>query len=234
MFNKKVVDVLTQVNAITNSVILKYPQTVAASESKDMKIMFDISKLDQDEFPEIGLNNSLSEFLSVFKLFPEERNVVIDGKKIDISCDNISSSYISDVVALMDAYNEKPDQFIKTEEVPSVATFELSVNDIKNIKSAAGVFKDLEEVIFTSQDDDMKISLASTNKFNAKSNTFSINKNAQTTKEFVVKIPVDNFKMIPQSDYIIDVKHNSARNSYRILMRNKNFEDFKILMSVKV
>jgi hypothetical protein len=234
MFNKNVIDVLQQVNGVTNSVILKYPQTVAVSESQDLMLLVDISKLDSDSFPEIGLKDSLSDFLSLFKLFPEDRTVKIEGNTIDVAQGTMSSSYIMDNIALMDAYNKQPDQFTKTEAVPSVATFDLSLDDIKNLKSATGVFKDLSEIIFKSQDGDMKISLGATNKFNAKSNTFSVAKAANTSKEFEVKIPVDNFKMLPASEYTVDVKYNSSRDSYRILMSSKSLEGFKVLMSVKV
>lgn len=234
MFNKNVIDVLQQVNGVTNSVILKYPQTVAVSESQDLMLLVDISKLDSDAFPEIGLKDSLSDFLSLFKLFPEDRSVAIEGNTIDVASGTMSSSYIMDNIALMDAYNKQPDQFDKTEAVPSVATFDLGLDDIKNLKSATGVFKDLSEVIFKSQDGDMKISLGATNKFNAKSNTFSVTKQANTSKEFDIKIPVENFKMLPASEYSVDVKYNSSRDSYRILMTNKSLEGFKVLMSVKV
>jgi len=234
MFNKNVTDVLTQLNGITNSVILKYPQTVAVSESQDMLVLVDISALDSEGFPEIGLKDNLNDFLSLFKLFPEDRNVTIEGNNINITSGSISSSYIVDNVALMDAYNKSPEQFSKTAEVPSVASFDLSIDDIKNLKSATGVFKDLSEVIFTSQDGDMKLSLGATNKFNAKSNTYSVTKTANTTKEFQIKIPVDNFKMLPVSDYTVEVKYNSARDSYRLLLVNKSLEGFKVLLTVKV
>ena len=234
MFNKNVLEVLQQVNGVTNSVILKYPQTVAVSESQDLMMLVDISKLDDSAFPEIGLKDSLSDFLALFKLFPEDRSVEIEGNTINVASGTMSSSYIMDNIALMDAYNKQPDQFDKTEAVPSVATFDIGLDDIKNLKSATGVFKDLSEVIFTSQDGDMKISLGATNKFNAKSNTFSVTKSANTSKEFEVKIPVDNFKMLPASEYTVDVKYNSSRDSYRILMTNKSLEGFKVLMSVKV
>lgn len=234
MFNKNVVDVLTQINGVTNSVILKYPVTVALSESQDMMIHLDVSALDSDQFPELGLKDSLSDFLALFKLFPEDRSVEIEGNTVNVGSGDINSCYITDNIALMDAYNKDPDQFSKTEAAPSVASFTLSTEDIKNIKSASGVFKDLSEVLFTSQDGDMKVSLGATNKFNAKSNTYSVTKAAQTSKEFEIKIPVDNFKMLPVSDYTFEVKYNSARDSYRILMLNKSLEGFKILMSVKV
>jgi|GEM_PF-2345512 hypothetical protein len=234
MFNKNVTDVLTQLNGITNSVILKYPQTIAVSESQDVLVLVDISALDSERFPEIGLKDNLNDFLSLFKLFPEDRKVTIDGNNINITSGSISSTYIVDNVALMDAYNKSHEQFSKTEEAPSVANFDLSVDDIKNLKSATGIFKDLSEVIFTSQDGDMKLSLGATNKFNAKSNTYSVTKTANTTKEFQIKIPVDNFKMLPVSDYRVEVKYNSTRDSYRILLVNKSLEGFKLLLSVKV
>ena len=234
MFNNNVIDVLTQINGMTNSVILKYPQTVAVSESQDMMLLVDLPSLDGDEFSEVGLKDSLSDFINLFKMFPDDRSVEIDGNTINVSADDMISSYIMDNIALMDAYNKNPDQFSKTEEVPGVSTFDMSVDDIKNLKSATGVFKDLSEIILTSQDGDMKVSLGATNKFNAKSNTFSVTKSADTSKEFEVKIPVENFKMIPVSDYTVEVKYNSSRDSYRILLNNKSLDGFKVLMSVKV
>ena len=234
MFNNNVISVLTQINTITNSVILKYPTTVAVSESQDVMVSIDLSELDKSEFPNLGLKDSLSDFLSLFKLFPNDRRVEIDGSNVNVSSGSNTSCYITDNIALMDAYDKDPAQFEKTEMAPSVATFDLTDEDIKNIKSASSVFKDLSEVIFKSQDGDMRISLGATNKFNAKSNTYSILKSANTSKEFEVKIPVENFKSLPVSNYTMDVKYNSSRDSYRILMTNKSLDGFKIIMSVKV
>lgn len=234
MFNKNVLEVLQHVNAITNSVILKYPKTVALSEAQDVMVLFDVSQMDSDEFSPIPLKDSLSDVLNLFKLFPEERSVEIVDNAIHVNAGDVGSSFIMDNIALMDAYDKDPVQFDKTEAAPSVATFDLGVDDIKQLKSATGVFKDLSEVLFVSQDGDVRVSLGATNKFNAKSNTFSVLKSAETSKEFTIKIPVENFKMIPSSDYTIDVKYNSQRDSYRILLTNKTIDGFKILMSVKV
>jgi len=233
MFNSKVIDVLSQMQGMTNSVILKYPQTVAVSESQDMLILFDVSKLDTEEFPEIGMKNTFSDFLGMFKLFPEERSVTIDGVLVDVTAGDKQCTYITDVVALMDAYNKQPEQFEKTRIAPSVATFDLLADDIKDLKASSNIFKDLTEIIFTSKDSDVTVKLGATNRFNAKDNTFSVKKAAETSKEFEIKIPLDNFKAIPISDYTVFVKYNSSRNSYRILMENKNLEGFLILMSIK-
>lgn len=234
MFNKEVITVLSQINGLTNSVVLKYPRTVAVTDSQDIMVHVDISKLDNSEFPDIGLNNSLGDFLNLFKLFGADRNVSIEGSNIVISDGNISSSYITDNIQLLESFNKDAVQFDRTEEVPSVAEFSLTADDLSKIKTASGVFKDLSEVILTSKDGDVIVSLGATNKFNAKSNTFSITKSAETSKEFVVKIPVENIKMIPNSSYTVCVKYNAARDAYRLLLKSETLEGFKLLLSVKL
>ena len=234
MLNKDTISVLKEINGMTNSIILKYPHTVAVSDSQDMMVLFDVSTVDTDSFESIGFKNSLSNFLSLLSLFDEERDISLNGNTIEVESGSMSSSFITDNIALMDAYDRDSAQFDRTAEVPSVATFDLDVSDIKNIKSSSGVFKDLSEVIFESVDGDMKISLGATNKFNAKSNTFSITKPAQTSKQFQIKIPVENFKTLPLSEYNVQVKYNSSRDSYRILMNSNSLQGFKIILTVKV
>lgn len=230
--NKQLISTLTQLNSITNTLILKHPITVAASEAKDIYVYLDVSGIDSNSFPNVGLNNNLNSYLSLFKLFNEERTVSYEGDTIKISSGDISSSYISDNVALMEAYDISPDQFQKTEEVPTVCSIDLGVDDIKNLKSATSVFKDLSEIIIKCQDSEVSISLGATNKFNARDNSYKIKKNVSSTKEFEIKIPVENFKKIPESEYSFEVKYNESRDAYRILMKNKSLSGLKLIMSV--
>lgn len=234
MFNKNILEVLNQFNAMTNSVILRYPETVLISDGGDIMVQIPMKDLDPDQFPEIPLNNSLNEMLNLFKLFGDERSIEFENNTINISNDKSNSTFITDNVALMESYDKDNTQFQRTESVPYVASFELDEETIKEIKSATGVFKDLDEILFTSQDSDMNISLGATNKFNAKSHTYSVKKDAETTKEFTIKIPVDNFKMLPLSNYQCNVYYNANKDSYRILLKNKSVQNLKILMTVKV
>ena len=230
--NKDLTNVLSQLNSITNTVILKHPITIAASEAKDIYVHLDVSQIDSNEFPNIGLNNNLNSYLNLFKLFDDKRTVNYNKDTIEIISDKISSSYITDNVALMEAYDINPDQFQKTEEVPTVCSIELSVEDIKNLKSATSVFKDLSEIIIKCQDSEVSLSLGATNKFNARDNSYKIKKDSTSTKDFEIKVPVENFKKIPESEYTFEVKYNESRDAYRILMKNKSLSGLKIIMSV--
>lgn len=132
----------------------------------------------------------------------------------------------------MQPYDINPDQFDKTEQVPTVCSIDLTVDDIKKLKSATSVFKDLSEIIFRSRDNEVSLCLGNTNKFNARDNSYSITKDTQSSKEFEVKIPVDNFKRIPESEYTLEIKYNEARDAYRLLLKNKTLSGLKIIMSV--
>jgi len=234
MLNKNVIDVIRQINGISNSVILNYPKTIAVSEAQDVQMLVDFSDLDEDEFPEISLKDCLSEFLSLFKLFPEDRTVNIDGNTINIESGDIQSTFIMSNAVLMDAYRKDVSGFERTEQVPSVAEFVLSTDDIKQIQASSGIFKDLTEIIFSSVDGKLVTRLGATNRFNARSNTFSISKNVECKKEFEIKIPVNNFKMIPLTEYTVKIKYNSERDAYRILMESNTLKGMKLMIAVKL
>lgn len=231
MLNKNTINVLQSLNTITNSAILKYPTTVLNNPAGDVVVKLNLSTLDADAFQDIGIFN-LSEFISTFKLFDEYDCSISDGV-ISISSDNNSLQYLTTSVNVLENFNKDENLFSSTAAVPSVAKFSLTPEDVKTIKSASGVFKDLEDIIIESKDKDITIKLGSTNNFNAKSNSFSIRKPGQdATKEFVLKIPAENFNSLPVSDYTFEVKYNEQRDAYRVLLTS-NEADVQVLLAIK-
>lgn len=231
MLNENVTTVLQSINAITNKVVLKHPITIANSPAGDVLIKLNLTELDPEPFEEIGIYE-LTEFLSTFKLFTPERKVVISDLIINVTEGATALQYISTKPALMENFNKDDKAFVKTYETPTVAEFQLSEDNLKQLKQAAGVFKDLTEIVFISQDGNMNITLGASNKFNAKSNTFSTNVPAETSKEFDVKVPVENFNSLPNSDYTVQVKYNAAKNAYRVLLKSNDI-DMEVLIAVK-
>lgn len=222
MFNANLLNVLAQANNVTNSVILRYPETVAMSEDRCLMMRFNTAELDAEEFPEVPLNDSLSDFLRIFKLFnPDERTVIFDGNVISVSDKTHSVKYITYDKSLMTAFDLNSTQFERTKEVPTIAEFTLTPDDIKTIKDAYAIFRNLENVIFESKDGKFTISLGNTSSFNAQSNTYSVTKECtELSKDFKVSIGMDKFSRIPSSTYTIQIKYNSERDKYRIFAQN--------------
>lgn len=195
-------------------------------------VRVNLGALDSDEFPKIHLMNNISEFLSLMSMF-DEPSVDINEKEIKLTENGKNSTFLFDNPVLMQSFDKDTGQFERTKEVPDVSVFTLTPDDFKDISKASSVFKDLEEVIIRAQDGDTELVLGNTSSFNARSNTYSIDKPQTSQKEFEVKIPIQNFKMLPVSEYSVHVKYNSARDAYRVFLKNDTI-NLEIIMSVKV
>lgn len=231
MLNKNVINVLQTLTNVTTSGILKYPTTILNNPAGDVVIKLDMASLDSDEFNDLGIFN-LPEFINTFNLFNEYDCSISDGI-INISDKSSSVQYLTTSVNVLANFNKKENIFDQTYTVDTVASFEVNKNTIKQLKSASGVFKDLADILVTSQDGSIILSLASTNNFNARSNSFSSkNAEANTTKEFSIKIPAENFNSLPVSDYAFEVKYNAERDAYRLLAKSTEV-NMEILLAIK-
>jgi len=231
MLNKNTINILSAMNSITNSAILKYPTTILNNSAGDVVVSLNMETLDSDPIPEIGIYN-LSEFINTFKLFDEYECNITDNV-INITSEDSAIQYLTTNTSVLENFNKKEDLFTTTESVGTVSSFTLTNADVKRIKQAAGVFKDLTDIIVEAKDGDVIVKLGSTNNFNAKSNSFSIKKiGVNSSKEFTVKIPAENFNALPASDYTFEVKYNEQRDAYRLLMKSTEI-DMKILMAIK-
>lgn len=237
MLNKSTVDVLQQLAPISvtksggNPVVIQYPNTIVASEAGDILINYDIRATEVGEFETMPIYN-ISEFISVFKLFSDERKVQRIDNIINIT-DSVSSVNYKLGTEKQCGFVDRSNIFATVEAVPSVCEFSISKDNLKNLRNASGIFKDLDEYLFETTDTGVKISLASTNKFNAQSNTYSIGVLGQSSKQFSLKLPVENLNKIPVSDYTLKVKYNASKDSYRIILESTEIENFKVLLSLK-
>lgn len=231
MLNKNVIGTLKALNSITNSGIIRYPTTILNNPSGDVVVKLGLDKLDTDSFDDIGIYN-LSEFISTFSLF-DDYECSINDNIISIKSKDSSVQYLTTNIAVLGNHDKSDSIFTSTAKFPSVCSAEITISDMKKIKSASSIFKELTEIIFISKDGDLSISLGNTNNFNAKSNSFSIAKNnVNCTKEFSIKVPSENFNSLPLSNYMLEVKYNESRDVFRIMLNSLD-SDVSVLLAVK-
>lgn len=233
MFNNNVISVLNSINKITDTLIIKYPVTYATSESQDILFEIDISQLDSDEFPNVYLFKSLPQFVGLMRLFGDNRKVNFSENIITISSEDNSqkSSLVMHNPALFQEVQET--QIEKTKEFPSVAEFDLTTDDFKNMTSALGILKDLDEITIKTVESGVEFILGSGNRYEASSDNYSILKECDTSKEFEVKFDAEKLSLIPPSDYTMQIKYNSTREAYRVLLINKKIP-LTILLALRV
>lgn len=235
MFNKNVIDTLKSISSITESLVLKYPDTYAISSERTFLVKLPISQLDQDQFNDIGFNHSLNDFLSLLNLFDLDKvNVTQENDIIYLKSDDTNASFITDDISLLEQYNIDGSQIERTKQCDTIATFTLNTTDIDKFKKASSALKNLTDLVFESKDGKLTMYLANTAIINSKSNTYSLDKTAQTSKEFCVTLLMADFAKIPVTEYDVEIKYNAnaKRNNYRMLLKSKTLENFEIVVCI--
>jgi archaellin len=230
VLNSNAIKILSSINGITNSMIYRYPRTVFNSDVGDILVSVNTAELQEQEFAEFGIN-SIDELLSAVGLFGDDKKIDLENGVITISEGSSSVQYITSNISLLKMYDKDYSIIEKTAQANTVCTFNLGSELIKNLKNASSVFKSLEDVIFQSQDGDLNITLGSLEKYNTSSNTYKTSIASESTKEFKISLPVDNFKKLPEADYVVEVKFNESKNAYRMILSHIEL-DMKILLAL--
>ncbi len=232
MITKETLERISNCTNITNSITIKYPITMAVSDSRDMVMRIDLSDTEEFDRP-VSFFNRLSNFLCITKLY-DDFKINVHDNIITIQDANSKSStdFIESYAELMTDYNFDEEQFTKTENAVSIQEFELTANEVKKLKTAGGTLQNIEKLIIENQGEELKIKLKSSNIAARVDDCFTIVKDIPSTKQFNISIPFSNFTKLSNQNYKFFVKYNSKNNSYRVLIHNLDNDKIKLLLSV--
>ena len=232
MITKETLERISNCTNITNSITIKYPITMAVSDSRDMVMRIDLSDMEEFDRP-VSFFNRLSNFLCITKLY-DDFKINVHDNIITIQDANSKSStdFIESYAELMTDYNFDEEQFTKTENAVSIQEFELTANEVKKLKTAGGTLQNIEKLIIENQGEELKIKLKSSNIAARVDDCFTIVKDIPSTKQFNISIPFSNFTKLSNQNYKFFVKYNSNNNSYRVLIHNLDNDKIKLLLSV--
>lgn len=232
MITKETLERISNCTNITNSITIKYPITMAVSDSRDMVMRIDLSDMEEFDRP-VSFFNRLSNFLCITKLY-DDFKINVHDNIITIQDANSKSStdFIESYAELMTDYNFDEEQFTKTENAVSIQEFELTANEVKKLKTAGGTLQNIEKLIIENQGEELKIKLKSSNIAARVDDCFTIVKDIPSNKQFNISIPFSNFTKLSNQNYKFFVKYNSKNNSYRVLIHNLDNDKIKLLLSV--
>lgn len=232
MITKETLERISNCTNITNSITIKYPITMAVSDSRDMVMRIDLSDMEEFDRP-VSFFNRLSNFLCITKLY-DDFKINVHDNIITIQDANSKSStdFIESYAELMTDYNFDEEQFTKTENAVSIIEFELTANEVKKLKTAGGTLQNIEKLIIENQGEELKIKLKSSNIAARVDDCFTIVKDIPSNKQFNISIPFSNFTKLSNQNYKFFVKYNTKNNSYRVLIHNLDNDKIKLLLSV--
>ena len=231
MFNKNLIKTLSTINPITNSIVLQYPVTYGVSEDHAISFKINVSEIDNDDFNDINLNDSLKDFISLFSLFndfkcKEENGIfTITGEK------NKADFILSDPV-LMGAFKVPDGFFSKLDNAPTVANFDLDAETLRTLRPSFGVFRDSDCVSFNSLDNSVFLKVETNSRFAAtQSNSYSLTVDSNPSKEFKIKISNSNISLLPLCDYKVEIKYSSKNDYYVVLLKTDDIPGFEVALA---
>src|SRR5574344_808480 len=231
MLNKNLIKTLSTINPITNSIVLQYPITYGVSEDHAISFKINVSEIDNDDFNDINLNDSLKDFISLFSLFDDfkckENNGIftITGEK------NKADFILSDPV-LMGTFKVPNGFFDKIDTAPTVANFDLDAETLKTLRTSFSVFRDSDCVSFNSSDNSVSLKVETNSRFAAtQSNSYSLTVDSNPSKEFKIKISNSNISLLPLCDYKVEIKYSSKNDYYVVLLKTADIPGFEVALA---
>src|SRR5574344_5529 len=231
MLNKNLIKTLSTINTITNSIVLQYPITYGVSEDHAISFKINVSEIDNDDFNDINLNDSLKDFISLFSLFDDfkckENNGIftITGEK------NKADFILSDPV-LMGTFKVPNGFFDKIDTAPTVANFDLDAETLRTLRASFGVFRDSDCVSFNSLDNSVSLKVETNSRFAAtQSNSYSLSVDSKPSKEFKIKISNSNISLLPLCDYKVEIKYSSKNDYYIVLLKTDDIPGFELALA---
>lgn len=226
--NTELINILSKLKTITDKVILKYPITTINSEAKDILVNIDTKKLGCSEFADTGVYE-LGKFISMFNLLKNPEIKRENNCLIFKTSENTAVFTLSDIDVMTD-YNLSEKFITNLANYDDSATLSITAEEISRFKQASSIFSELNvvDIIGDVKTNTCILKLDAHNRFNHSNNTFKTESLGNSSRDFNLKISVENFNKLPTQDYTIRIKYNSEKDAYRILFES---EFFSILVS---
>ena len=226
MFSKEYLNTLSKLNGFTDKTILKYPITTLVSPSLDVVINIDAKALGCETFETTGIYE-LSKLINMLALF-DNPQIERSQNTLEIQTTTESAVFTLCELELLKNYDQSPEIINSLERFEVVSEFELSKDILSKFKKASSILSELNALIIKSTNSNTIVNIGFHNRFNSSSNTFKKEFLGTSTKDFDLKLGIENIQKLPQEDYKVKVFYNQERDDYRVVFVTN---DFKVLIS---
>jgi hypothetical protein len=227
MLNSNTRQVLSQLGAINNSMIITYPVTTVIM-GKNIQAFLNLEKLGETEFDEIGVYN-ISEFNSVINVI-DNPTIENENGVLTISNDKASIKYGTTSIDIIESEcRGNPELVDKIKSNENVTSFTIGVKDLDKIKKMSGLLKDLSDLNITSSDEGVTLKVTSKEK---SSNNYSIDLDGEVNENVNMTLIMDVVNKLPASEFKVTI-YKSKKGSLVSVWDSVNVDGLSIVISAK-
>lgn len=227
MLNQNTRNVLSQLSAINNSMIISYPITTVIM-GKNIQAFLDLEKMGETQFEEIGVFN-INEFNSVINVI-ENPTIENNNGTLTIKNDSTSIKYGTTSIDIIESECRGNSELIeKIKQNDVVMSFELTSKDLDRIKKMSGLLKDLSDLVITSNASNVNVTVTSKER---SSNNYSVNFVGTVNEETSMSLVMDVVNKLPSSAFTVTI-YKSKKGSLVSVFESINVPGLSVVLSAK-
>lgn len=227
MLNQNTRNVLSQLSAINNSMIISYPITTVIM-GKNIQAFLDLEKMGETQFEEIGVFN-INEFNSVINVI-ENPTIENNNGTLTIKNDSTSIKYGTTSIDIIESECRGNSELIeKIKQNDVVMSFELTSKDLDRIKKMSGLLKDLSDLVITSNASNVNVTVTSKER---SSNNYSVNFVGTVNEETSMSLVMDVVNKLPSSAFTVTI-YKSKKGSLVSVFESIYVPGLSVVLSAK-
>lgn len=230
MLNQQTRQVLSQLGAINNSMIISYPVT-GVKMGKNMQAFLNVENLGEEPFEEIGVY-SIAELNSVINVIDNAEITNTNGV-LNISNETSSIKYGTTSIDIIESECRLDFSFvdrIKSNEL--ISEFNVSAKELDKIKKMSGLLKDLSDLeIEIGTDNVVNLRVKSKEK---SSNNYTVRIDAESTvkEEIKMLLSMGSINKLPNSEFKFNI-YRSKKGSLVAFLESVNVEGMSVIVAAK-
>ncbi len=230
MLNEQTRKSLKSLITVGNAAIVRYPWTTVLQKNKSIIAFVNIEELGEEPLEEFGLEDNLSEFLSIIDFY-KSPEISAEGNLVTIQSGKNTQRYETSDLDSMRSYDVPVSAIEKVQGTPEIISFEITSSEIARFKKLASLTKSTSFIVNSKEDGESSIIVCKLDRNNNMSNDSVTNFEMSASESIRVEFDIQNIAKLPEKDYSVSIK-KSGTTGNGVSMWTVTDEPIQIVVSV--
>lgn len=221
---------LKSLTTVGNAAIVRYPWTSVLQKNKSIIAFINLEEYGEESFEEFGLEETLSEFLSLIDFY-QDPDITAEGNIITIESGKQVQHYETSDLDSMRSFDIPVTALENVSKTPEIINFEISASELSRLKKISSITKATSLIVGGKVDGESTITVCRLDRNNNISNDSVSEYPISSTEDTSVVFDIMNISKLPEKNYQVSIK-KSATSGNGVSVWTVDDEPIKIIVSV--
>lgn len=230
MLNENTRKGLKTLTTVGNAAIVRYPWTSVLQKNKSIIAFINLEEYGEEPFEEFGLEEALSEFLSLVDFY-QDPEISADGNLITIESGKQVQHYETSDLDSMKSFDIPVTALENVSKTPEIINFEITASELSRLKKISSITKATSLIVGGKEDGESTLTVCRLDRNNNISNDSVTEYPMSSTEDINVVFDMMNIAKLPEKSYQVSIKR-SATTGNGVSIWTVEDEPIKIIVSV--